>query len=70
MPYSQSLTFIQNLFLKLYDLFFNQFSLPDYPNVYFGWIIISCLCMGITLRTILNLPKSIPNLKRSKKDNG
>lgn len=53
------LEFIHNTLLMLYDFFFNQFRLPWTSNTYIGWVVISFLVMGMTIKSLLNVARGI-----------
>lgn len=58
--------FIEGIILIIYDFFFNTFSIPNYSNVKMGWVLIVAVTMGIMIKTILNIPRSIPSLKKER----
>lgn len=62
-------TFIQEIILLIYNFFFNTFKLPNYSNVSMGWVLIVAMTMGIMIKTILNIPRSIPSLKKERQGN-
>lgn len=58
--------FIYKVIDTFINFFFNQFQLPNSPNVYVGWVIVSVLTFGITINAILNIGKSVPKIRKEK----
>ena len=54
-----ALTYIYDIFDEMVNLMFNTCEIST--NVTIGWIGVACLLFGMMIRSILNLPRSMPS---------